>query len=71
MEDPDWLPQGEAYQAQDLNPERLRNCERPWTHLNVRADGGVAPCCYEFFKKDDFGDLKQQAFSEVWNNARF
>lgn len=59
VEDPDWLPQGEAYQAQVLNPERLRNCERPWTHLNVRADGGVAPCCYEFFKKDDFGDLKQ------------
>lgn len=72
VEDESWLPQGEKYRTATLyNPERLKNCSRPWSHLNVRADGGVASCCYEFFKKDDFGNLRQSAFEDTWNNARF
>jgi MoaA/NifB/PqqE/SkfB family radical SAM enzyme len=72
VEDPDWLPQSKGYKKAELyNPERLRNCDRPWSHLNVRADGGVASCCYEFFKSDDFGDLKSENFQQIWNNAFF
>lgn len=70
-EDKAWIPVGEKYKTELLNPERLRHCERPWTHVNVRADLGIAPCCYEFFKKDDFGDAKMQSFSEIWNNSLF
>jgi len=49
------------------------NCDRPWSHLNIRADGGVASCCYEFFKADDFGDLMEPnaTFQQIWNNANF
>ncbi len=70
-EDEDWLPLSPKYRAEIFNPERLTKCVRPWSHLNVRADGGVASCCYEFFKKDDFGELGKSRFSEVWNNAAF
>jgi MoaA/NifB/PqqE/SkfB family radical SAM enzyme len=72
VEDEAWLPVGKEYRKTTLyNPERLRNCDRPWSHLNVRADGGVASCCYEFFKKDDFGDLSHETFGQVWNNSMF
>jgi MoaA/NifB/PqqE/SkfB family radical SAM enzyme len=71
VEDEAWLPKSAKYRAEPFNPERIVNCTRPWTHLNVRADGGMAPCCYEFFKKDDFGNLRIQRFSVLWNNALF
>lgn len=72
VEDDSWLPQGKKYRKTSLyNPERLKNCQRPWSHLNVRADGGVAPCCYEFFKKDDFGTLGTDRFADIWNNPLF
>jgi MoaA/NifB/PqqE/SkfB family radical SAM enzyme len=72
VEDEAWLPQNKKYRKTSLyNPERLKNCQRPWSHLNVRADGGVAPCCYEFFKKDDFGTLGTERFGDIWNNALF
>jgi MoaA/NifB/PqqE/SkfB family radical SAM enzyme len=71
VEDEAWAPRGAKYRTQIYNPERIMDCERPWSHLNVRADGGVASCCYEFFKKDDFGDLRTQHFAEVWNNELF
>jgi len=71
VEDEAWLPKNGKYRAEPFNPERLINCNRPWTHLNARADGGMAPCCYEFFKKDDFGNLRENSFSSLWNNALF
>jgi MoaA/NifB/PqqE/SkfB family radical SAM enzyme len=70
-EDESWLATDERFRPQLLNPERLKNCARPWTHLNIRADGGVAPCCYEYFKKDDFASMDEAPFSEIWNNRMF
>lgn len=71
VEDESWLPVGSEYKVELFNPERLMNCDRPWTHLNVRADGGVASCCYEFEKKDDFGNLAENNFRQIWNNSKF
>jgi len=71
VEDPQWAARDERFKTEFSNPERLRNCDRPWTHLNVRADGGVASCCYTFFKQDDLGDLRDGGFAAVWNNAHF
>lgn len=65
------MPVGDEYKTKLLNPERLKNCERPWSHLSVRADGDVASCCYEFFKEDDFGDSGKNSFQEIWNNSFF
>lgn len=71
VEDPEWAATDPEYRTEFKNPERLKDCDRPWSHLNVRADGGVASCCYSFFKKDDFGELIMAPFAEVWNNAHF
>lgn len=71
VEDETWAATDEEYKTDFANPERLKNCDRPWSHLNIRADGGVASCCYTFFKKDDFGDLNHNSFDEVWNNDHF
>ena len=71
VEDPEWAATDPEYRTEFKNPERLKDCDRPWSHLNVRADGGVASCCYSFFKKDDFGELTMHDFSEVWNNDHF
>jgi len=71
VEDPEWAATDPEYRTEFKNPERLKDCDRPWSHLNVRADGGVASCCYSFFKKDDFGELVMSPFEEVWNNAHF
>ncbi len=71
VEDETWLPKEDKYKVEMFNPERLKNCDRPWTHLNVRADGGVASCCYAFEKTDDFGELSDNSFLEIWNNQKF
>lgn len=71
VEDENWLPRGDKYKVEMFNPERLKNCDRPWSHLNIRADGGVASCCYEFNKEDDFGNLDEGTFFSIWNNKKF
>ncbi|WP_084254084.1 radical SAM/SPASM domain-containing protein [Methylobacter marinus] len=71
VENKDWLPENPEYRTDLGNPERLFNCDRPWSHLNVRADGGVASCCYTFFKKDDFSSFVDHSFHQIWNNEKF
>ncbi|OGT33673.1 MAG: hypothetical protein A2W28_03095 [Gammaproteobacteria bacterium RBG_16_51_14] len=71
VEDEAWAATDPEYRTDLGNPERLFNCARPWSHLNVRADGGVASCCYTFFKKDDLGELSSNSFLEIWNNDHF
>lgn len=71
IEDLDWLPTRIQYRVNLGQPESVKNCRRLWTHLNIRADGGVASCCYEYFKKDDFANLFDVSFSSVWNNDMF
>jgi MoaA/NifB/PqqE/SkfB family radical SAM enzyme len=71
VEDEEWASTDPKYRTQLGNPERIFNCDRPWSHLNVRVDGGVAPCCYTFFKKDDIGEISSDDFLNIWNNESF
>ncbi len=71
IEDAKWIPKNEKYKATLYDPESVRKCRRLWSHINVRCDGGIAPCCYEFFKKDDFGNIFKRPFAELWNNDIF
>ncbi len=71
VENEEWAATDSRYRTDLGNPERLYNCDRPWSHLNVRADGGVASCCYTFFKKDDFAHIDDGEFMSVWNNDKF
>jgi MoaA/NifB/PqqE/SkfB family radical SAM enzyme len=71
IEDPEWIATLPEYQVDLGRHESVARCRRLWTHLNVRCDGGVAACCYEFYKKDDFGNILQTPFSQLWNNPMF
>lgn len=71
IENPDWITDLPEYQTDVGQSQSVFNCTRPWTHLNIRVDGGVAPCCYEYYKKDDFGNIFNSSFTEIWNNSMF
>jgi len=71
IEDPEWIATLPEYQVDLGRHESVASCRRLWTHLNVRCDGGVAACCYEFYKEDDFGNILQTPFSRLWNNPMF
>ena len=71
IEDKDWIPETKKYKADVFNPNLVKKCRRLWSHLNVRCDGGIAPCCFEFFKKDDFANIFDTSFDEIWNNEIF
>ena len=68
IEDPEWLSTLDEYRSEVGAPESINNCARPWTHLNIRVDGGAAACCYEYYKKDDFGNIFSVPFENIWNN---
>ncbi len=71
IEDETWITTLPEFQTEIGHPESVAHCARPWTHFNVRADGGVASCCYVFYKKDDFDNIFEHPFTKVWNNDHF
>ena len=46
-------------------------CHHLWNMVVLNSDGGILPCCYLFFKKDDFGNYAQERVMEVRNNPFF
>jgi MoaA/NifB/PqqE/SkfB family radical SAM enzyme len=43
-----------------------------WTIAVLNADGGLAPCCVTYYKKDDYGLVARGFnFRESWNGKRF
>ena len=40
-------------------------CILPWTHMSVRANGRVTPCCMSEYV---LGSLRQSTLREVWNS---
>jgi organic radical activating enzyme len=47
-------------------PSRL--CHQLWHMVVLNPDGCIAPCCYLFFKSDDFADLAHDAIPAARNN---
>jgi len=50
-------------------PTRL--CHQLWHTIVISADGGIAPCCYLYFKDDDFADLSQESVMAARNSPRY
>jgi MoaA/NifB/PqqE/SkfB family radical SAM enzyme len=51
-------------------------CLRPWTTAYVTANGNALPCCIAPFATQDYeslklGNLFEQPFETVWNDARY
>lgn len=45
-----------------------KTCGNPWTHVHVKSDGLVYPCC---FSDEVMGDLRRQSFEEIWNSPKY
>lgn len=45
-----------------------KSCGNPWTHVHVKSDGLVYPCC---FSDEVMGDLRRQSFEEIWNGEKY
>jgi MoaA/NifB/PqqE/SkfB family radical SAM enzyme len=46
-------------------------CHHLWNMVVLNSDGGILPCCYLFFKRDDFGNYAPARVMEVRNNPCF
>ena len=49
----------------------LNQCWRMWSSCVVTWDGVVVPCCFDKDAKHQLGDLKTQAFKELWKSAKY
>lgn len=39
-----------------LYPATGKSCSQLWRTIVLNSDGGIGPCCFLYFKKDDFAD---------------
>lgn len=46
-------------------------CFYPYRAMAINPDGGVAPCCAVYHEKWDFGNIRTQRLSEIWNNKHY
>jgi radical SAM protein with 4Fe4S-binding SPASM domain len=59
------------------NPQyKIRNrlpnhCFRMWSSCVITWNGEVVPCCFDKDAKYLMGDLKNQSFSQIWQNSRY
>jgi len=42
-----------------------------WRTVTVNWDGSVSPCCCVYEASTDFGNLMEEPFSKIWNNAKY
>ncbi len=45
-----------------------KTCGNPWTHVHIKSDGLVYPCC---FSDEVMGDLRKESFEQIWNGSKY
>jgi len=50
---------------------RTKFCHQLWHMVVINSDGGISPCCYVFFKNDDFAEYPGKGILDIRNNWRF
>jgi radical SAM protein with 4Fe4S-binding SPASM domain len=51
-----------------LNPS---HCWFLWRAAIVNWDGSVSPCCNVYRESDDFANIMERPFRQIWNNTQF
>jgi len=81
--DKDWIPLNEDYshyRTEEINngytSEHFKKpkeaiCNWPWEAIVINPNGSVSVCCSVEDEKDDFGNIFQQPFKEIWNNKNY
>lgn len=77
----EWLPRDPRYvfepyrkirdgaaQFRDFGGQKVVDCEWPWKAVVVNWDSRVSVCCGSWTVSQDYGDLKQHSWGEVWNS---
>lgn len=80
----DWMPLNSRYS--NYNAEKMKDdessfdyfkpetgsfCNWPWEAIAVNANGSVSPCCSVEEEKDDFGNILDQPFNDLWNKEKY
>ena len=68
-EDPSWFARGDYPYIEFGVDQRI--CRELWLEAVIHPDGGIGPCCRQFFKADDFGNMASGSFQREWNNRSF
>lgn len=81
--DKDWIPQNSEYSHYQMEGIKSNytsghfkkaqeaKCNWPWEALVINPNGSVSPCCAVEDEKDDFGNIFEQPFREIWNNEKY
>ena len=75
----EWLPEDSNLSQYDYTTltskghGNLKTCSWLYRTVFINWDGGVSPCCnyYTGNKTDDFGNLNDNSFLEIWNNPSY
>jgi MoaA/NifB/PqqE/SkfB family radical SAM enzyme len=71
----DFLPADPRYHlfrtAAGQKTEIKPRCNYLWGQISLRTDGGIAPCCGSYYRRDDFGSLAEAGILEIWNNDKY
>jgi Radical SAM superfamily/Iron-sulfur cluster-binding domain len=46
-------------------------CHQLWHSVVLQSDGGIAPCCYLYFKQDDVGEYSGDPIAKIRQNEAF
>jgi len=71
-----FLPKNPKYSRYSGNLQKKQEvnskyCSRAWLSSVVNWDGSVAPCCYDFDCKLDFGNAFETSFKKVWTGQKY
>ncbi len=65
-----WQPRHKAgHRARRRSPRRT--CPFLYRYVVVNPDGGVSPCCRVYGVQNDFGNVGQSTFSDLWNGSSY
>ena len=80
----EWLPNNSDYVLQpyrnmlrgntntsQFNGHKPMDCSWPWRQSVINWDGQVVTCCGSFDPKEDIGNIFEQPFAKIWNNAKY
>lgn len=51
--------------------KRKKKCNWPYTSIAINSNMSISPCCGVAKEEDDFGNICNSSFSEIWNNDNF
>lgn len=71
----EWLPSNGKLSRYDYKTKRRKKgrkvCLRLWFKPAINWNGSISPCCSVYEESEDFGNMLDRNFKEVWNNIKF